>query len=123
MCQRTFQSFPYKPTKYCAECAHLAFNAVRASVEQKRRARKKTVEAEYVETMKVFQRDQWRCQLCGCKTPKALRGKDKPNSPELDHIVPLSRGGAHTYANTQCACAQCNQRKGSKILGQTNFNL
>ena len=39
-------------------------------------------------------------------------------SPELDHIIPLSKGGAHTPENTQCVCRQCNSEKADKPLGQ-----
>jgi 5-methylcytosine-specific restriction endonuclease McrA len=42
----------------------------------------------------------------------------RDDAPELDHIVPLACGGAHTYQNTQCTCRECNGRKGATILGQ-----
>lgn len=67
---------------------------------------------------KVFTRDGWRCQLCGCKTPKRLRGLHRPVSPEVDHIVPFAAGGGHTWDNVQCACRQCNGKKNAKPLGQ-----
>jgi 5-methylcytosine-specific restriction endonuclease McrA len=89
----------------------------------KRRAVERGAEADSIDPIKIFERDRWRCQLCGRNTPKALRGKNQPASPELDHIVPLSRGGPHTYANTQCACRECNGNKGATIMGQLNFNL
>ena len=37
----------------------------------KRRAKCKGVEAESVNPIAVFERDNWRCKLCGCKTPKS----------------------------------------------------
>jgi 5-methylcytosine-specific restriction endonuclease McrA len=33
----------------------------------------------------------------------------------IDHIVPLSRGGLHCYANVQVAHSRCNLRKRNKI--------
>jgi len=57
---------------------------------------------------KVFNRDDWKCQACGCDTPHWLRGTLDDNAPELDHIVPLSRGGEHSLDNTQCLCRVCN---------------
>lgn len=84
----------------------------------RRKARMRGVLYESVDPFVVFGRDGWRCQLCGCATPRRLRGRHMPASPELDHIVPISCGGAHTYANTQCACRQCNGDKGGKTLGQ-----
>jgi len=62
----------------------------------------------------VFTRDGWTCKLCGCDTPRALRGTFVPNAPELDHIIPLALGGEHSYENTQCACRACNGSKGAK---------
>lgn len=35
-----------------------------------------------------------------------------------DHIVPLSRGGAHALDNLAPACARCNLSKGSKLLAE-----
>lgn len=67
----------------------------------------------------VFDRDGWACRSCGVETPRYLRGTGDPRSPELDHVVPLSRGGPHTIDNTQCLCRRCNMAKGAK-LGQAD---
>jgi hypothetical protein len=82
----------------------------------RRRERIKTASIEVVVREKVFDRDKWRCAMCGVKTIKAPYMK---NSAELDHIVPLSLGGQHSYANTQCSCRACNGSKGAKAKGQT----
>lgn len=44
-----------------------------------------------------------RCRYC-----KAMLGRDK----ELDHRIPISRGGAHALENVCWACRDCNRRKG-----------
>lgn len=72
---------------------------------------------------KVFERDRYRCHLCGCKTPKNLRGKQLPSSPEVDHIVPITCGGGHTWDNVACACRSCNGRKSARPLGQPRLDL
>lgn len=84
------------------------------------RARRYGVEYEPVNVIKVFERDGWRCQICGRRTPKKLRGRvDCKTAPELDHRVPLSRGGGHTYDNVQCACRDCNGKKSAnRCTGQ-----
>lgn len=86
------------------------------------RARRKAIERgnghEAVDPYAVFRRDKWLCQLCGQRTPGTLRGTCNRRAPELDHIVPLSRGGTHTYDNTQCLCRECNQSKGATVKGQ-----
>jgi hypothetical protein len=83
----------------------------------KRRALERSDQADAVNPFVVFRRDKWTCKMCGVRTPRRLRGTCEPNAPEMDHIIPLSAGGAHSYANTQCACRECNNRKGSAQLG------
>ncbi len=83
-----------------------------------RRARLRGAKIESVDPFAVFRRDGWHCKLCGGLTPKRLRGTTNAAAPELDHIVPLSIGGAHSYANTQCLCRKCNQAKGATVAGQ-----
>lgn len=87
-----------------------------------RRARK-AIEAENIDPIKVFDRDRWRCHLCGCKTPRRLRGTNEPNAPELDHIVSLADGGSHTWGNVACACRACNGAKGARSAGQLGLGL
>lgn len=74
--------------------------------------------AERVCPERVFERDGWRCGICGNKTLPSKRGTYHPRAPELDHIVALALGGPHTYANTMTACRACNIRKGAAALGQ-----
>ncbi len=80
----------------------------------RKRARVLGLEYESINVYRVFDRDGWRCQLCGKDTPPHRRGTRYPNAPELDHRVPMSKGGGHTYANVQCACKACNQAKGNR---------
>lgn len=58
---------------------------------------------EHVNRSRVLRRDKV-CQHCG-----------KPDKPNLDHILPMSLGGAHSYANTQRLCQKCNSEKRSHI--------
>lgn len=88
-----------------------------------RRAREKEQFVESVDPFSVFERDKWRCHLCGVSTPKRLRGTLDDRAPELDHIVPLAAGGAHSYANTACACRACNIKKGATPKGQPSFDF
>jgi 5-methylcytosine-specific restriction endonuclease McrA len=82
----------------------------------RKRARVLGVEYELVSSLKVFERDGWRCQICGCKTPSHLKGAAHPRAPTIDHRIPISKGGPHTYANIQCACRQCNTRKSNTVV-------
>lgn len=83
------------------------------------RARKFNVPHEAINPLKVFERDNWRCQICMVRTPLRLRGTRDPRAPELDHRIPMSKGGGHTWSNVQCACRKCNRKKSNKkVLGQ-----
>lgn len=35
---------------------------------------------------------------------------------ELDHVVPIARGGSHGIGNLVAACRECNKSKGAKLL-------
>ena len=39
-----------------------------------------------------------------------------PDYPTCDHVVPLSKGGDHTYENIRLACWACNTAKGAELL-------
>lgn len=79
--------------------------------DARKRAAKYGVEYQPVTPAKVFDRDGWKCQICGKQTPQSRRGTRYANAPELDHRIPISKGGPHNYSNTQCACRACNSAK------------
>lgn len=81
----------------------------------RRRAKFYGVDYEPVKIMGIFAKHKWTCQICGCPTPESQRGTKCDNAPEIDHIIPLSRGGSHTESNLQNTCRKCNREKGSTI--------
>jgi 5-methylcytosine-specific restriction protein A len=58
---------------------------------------------------KLKQRTDGHCWYCGDILSSNLC---------IDHIVPLSRGGADSEENYRASCRQCNAEKGSKLLYQ-----
>lgn len=81
----------------------------------KRRAVIKKAFVDRIDPLIVFQKYDWQCAICHTHTPPLLLGKHKPNSPELDHIIPISRGGLHAYNNVQLLCRSCNGIKSDKL--------
>src|SRR5690606_17948328 len=79
------------------------------------RARMRDALIDKIDPYKVFEKHQWVCAHCGCDTPRHLRGSIEPNSPELDHITPLSKGGKHSYDNVQLLCRLCNLIKSDSL--------
>ena len=73
-----------------------------------RRARKSgAARTEHVDSLVVLESHNYICEICGESVD--------PLDFHVDHIVPLSRGGDHSYANTQPAHPFCNISKGSKL--------
>lgn len=66
----------------------------------------------------VFERDEWLCGLCTAPVDRLLEWPH-PLSASLDHVMPMSRGGDHIYANVQCAHLRCNLTKGASVYAWT----
>lgn len=105
-----------KRRAFCSE--RCSARNVRRKVRKLERARMRGAKAEAVDPIAVFDRDGWRCRECRAKTPRHLRGTIDQRAPELDHILPLSKGGEHSYRNTQCLCRACNAAKSDTARGQ-----
>lgn len=59
----------------------------------------------------IMQRDNYTCKNCSASTYR------EPNLLlEIDHIIPLSKGGMTQVENLQTLCWRCNRSKGAKIL-------
>jgi 5-methylcytosine-specific restriction endonuclease McrA len=57
-----------------------------------------------VSRREVLRRDNHACQYCG--SGKRLT---------LDHVIPRSKGGQHTWNNVVAACERCNSKKGDRL--------
>lgn len=82
---------------------------------QNRRSRLKNAFVEEVEPIEIYREQDGVCYLCG----KFLEFSDI----ELDHVVPLSRGGLHEKSNIRIACVRCNRSKGSKLLKEVRHQV
>lgn len=93
-------------------------SGAKAAARKAGKLRRRAAVVETVNPLVVLGRDGWRCHLCGVKTPKRLRGSYDDRAPEVDHIVPIAKGGEHSYRNTACACRRCNLAKLDAVRGQ-----
>ena len=59
----------------------------------------------------VFARDGWACQYCG------------RTAENVDHVIPRSRGGTHTWDNVVAACRRCNSRKENRLVHEVGLSL
>lgn len=126
-CGREFEQVVYNQVKiYCSrKCARDAWRIanpekatlMKAIGRHRRRARKMATLHVAIDPWAVYERDGWRCGICGRKVRRGL-SFPHPMSASLDHIVPLASGGSHTWDNVQCAHFICNSRKGASEGGQ-----
>ena len=67
---------------------------------------------EYILRRVLFQRFNYICQGCNvkCVHPNDTN-YNQDNCATIDHIKPISKGGSHTYDNTQLLCRKCNWMK------------
>lgn len=80
---------------------------------QKVKAQKYGTATEDIDPVRLFQRDSWTCQLCG-ELIDAELSHPHPLAATIDHVVPLSKGGSHTWGNVQAAHFRCNNKKGTR---------
>jgi 5-methylcytosine-specific restriction endonuclease McrA len=59
----------------------------------------------------VFTRDGQTCVYCGS------------SATSIDHVVPRSRGGTHTWDNVVAACRRCNHTKADRSLAELGWSL
>ncbi len=71
-----------------------------------RRARLKGAFVEHVSPAVAWERDGGICHICQLPAD--------PSDWHLEHVIPLARGGEHSYANIAVSHPACNMRKGSK---------
>lgn len=59
----------------------------------------------------LMYRDRYRCAYCGGR------------ADTIDHVVPRSKGGAHSWQNCVASCAKCNHRKADRMLADLGWHL
>lgn len=59
----------------------------------------------------VLRRDRHRCAYCGRR------------ATTVDHVLPVSRGGAWSWLNTVAACVPCNSRKSDRTPQEAGMRL
>lgn len=88
-----------------------------------RRAREAGVEIERgitAEALRAIHGDL--CGYCGVVMTfdVIVGGAREPKRATIEHVLPLTRGGAHTFANTILCCWGCNAAKKNRTLEEWN---
>jgi len=115
----------------CSECGSLfvrraeqvgAFCSERCGRRARKRQRKHTMRAhgqargKRITIQSLGHRDGWRCHLCG--KPVSQRRGNKQRDPSIDHLLPVSQGGRHSWDNVALAHRRCNTLRGADLTVQ-----
>ncbi len=57
---------------------------------------------------KIMERDNYTCRMCGKRMFDEV-------GLQIDHIIPVARGGRSVSSNLRVLCSRCNMSKGAKI--------
>lgn len=55
----------------------------------------------------ILNRDNYRCVACGANA--------KETKLQIDHIIPVSKGGSNNLENLQTLCVDCNRGKSDRL--------
>jgi 5-methylcytosine-specific restriction endonuclease McrA len=59
----------------------------------------------------ILRRDRKRCAYC------------RAQGDTIDHVVPRSRGGTHSWENCVACCSRCNAKKADRLLSELGWSL
>ena len=76
---------------------------------------------KHYERLLLFEKNNYQCQICKLSFIKPL-DYDGRNTImingiwlEIDHVIPISKGGNDSLKNKQILCNVCNSKKGNKL--------
>ena len=78
---------------------------------------------------RILEKNNYVCGVCrksleNCPFPTPeMGGKIPDNCITIDHVIPLSEGGKNIDENLRPAHANCNVKKGSKIIYGRSWRL
>ena len=83
----------------------------------RRRALKYGVEFdETINRESVFKNDLGKCYLCQIETHlEHINEGYEPKLATVDHVIPISKGGPHTWENVKNCCLKCNITKHDRV--------
>ena len=108
--------------KYCSTECSKRYNNAR---KKDRRIRKiKARQKDVITIQRLYERDKGVCHLCQgvcdwndyeIKDDAFIAGNDYPS---IDHIIPVSQNGVHSWDNVKLAHRGCNSRRGISPLSE-----
>ena len=102
----------YNSKQYCSEKCMKRW-AMRVKNDRRLKRMKQRKHDNDITLEKLFSRDGGTCYLCGgvCDWDDVTDGNAGDSYPSIDHVVPLAKGGTHTWVNIKLAHRKCNWEK------------
>jgi hypothetical protein len=129
-CGNTVWVDQHAQKKYCSVACSVRSNRKTDKTKAKRRQAKRNRDhikrtkgiGDMIDIVEVMKRHKKRCCNCNtlCVKPE---GYNWPNEANIDHILPVSKGGLHIWSNVQLLCRRCNIAKSDNVADGTQLML
>jgi len=121
-CGLEFKTY-HDGTLYCSDkCRSKRARRIH-KISKDKRLRKNGKPDYSISLKKLYERDKGTCYICGCKCdPEDIKITEEgyyiagDSYPSIDHVLPIAKGGAHTWDNIKLACRHCNAVKSDNIF-------
>ena len=119
-CGHTFISYRQN-VKFCSDICSKKQLWGRAETKRRLMIQDAMIDKD-ISLQRLFERDDGMCALCGAECDwNNFEMKDGTFIagnfyPSIDHIIPLSKGGLHSWGNVQLAHRICNSYKHNKTV-------
>lgn len=113
VCGETFTTYNLKQKTCCVACS----KKLQYARKDKRIPKEQIVDKD-ITLEALYRRDSGFCYICGCKCDWDDKDGLKVfgKYPTIEHLIPVSRGGLHSWDNVRLACFDCNVKKSDEML-------
>lgn len=120
VCEQCGNEFEGRKQRYCQACRTNHNREVMRAIRNARRAVKKGARrngfGRTITLQRLIARDGPMCAICGKPTDYGAHHLTD-EYPSIDHVVPLSHGGDHSWTNVRVTHRGCNSFRGDRPSG------
>ena len=121
VCNKTFTTYRSRKMTCSTICSKRLHNF--KSTNRKRIQYKDIIIDPDITLMRLAERDNYQCKICGLSVDLSDKKEGYKTIicgdmyPSIDHIIPISLGGMHSWDNVQLAHRICNSYKSNRFIG------
>ena len=118
-CGKEFETTKNTQVYCCKQCANKAQNKAH-ELKRERHIKNNGLIDKDITLVRLYERDKGICYLCGCECDysdfEMVNDVFKVGKtyPSIEHIIPISKGGTHSWDNIKLAHISCNSKKKDK---------